>query len=65
MKRKVISPKSLPTRLPVTFTMVLGLLLDRYDAPGWVWGATGAIMLLIWVAAAIGKVYEDSVEVLK
>lgn len=65
MKRKVISPKNLPTRLPVTFTMVLGLLLDRYDVPGWMWGAAGAIMLLIWVAAVISKVYEDSAEVLK
>lgn len=65
MKRQVISVKNLPTRLPVTFTMVLGLLLDRYDAPGWMWGAAGAILLLIWVVAVIGKVYENSVEVLK
>lgn len=47
--RKVVHVNDLPTRLPLTTTAVVGLLLDRFDAAGWVWGMVGTIVVLIWI----------------
>jgi hypothetical protein len=65
MKRRVITPKNLPSRLPLSLTIALGLLLDRCDAPGWVWGAVSALMVFIWVCALVGMLSEEYVEALK
>ncbi|MBN9356216.1 MAG: hypothetical protein J0I15_07200 [Herbaspirillum huttiense] len=64
-KRKVISRKNLPTRMPIALTIALGLLLDRCAAPGWVWGVAGTLMAVVWVAVIFGMFTEDDVEVLK
>jgi hypothetical protein len=60
MKRKVIHKKNLPVHLPLSLTIALYLLLDRSNAPGWVWGALGVLLLLDrsnapgWVWGALG-----------
>lgn len=64
-KRKVISRKNLPTRMPLALTIALGLLLDRCAAPGWVWGVVGTLMAVVWIAVIFGMFSEDDVEVLK
>lgn len=46
MKTYVINNRR--PKLPVLFTAVFYLLLDKFNAPGWVWGATGVIMFVIW-----------------
>ena len=50
MEKKVISRKNLPIRNPFLATMVLGLLLDRFNAPGWAWGASMMFAVLVWIA---------------
>ncbi len=45
---RVIRLQSLPTRLPIASTAVLGLLLDRAGVPGWVWGALGVLVAIAW-----------------
>lgn len=50
--KKVISPKQLPTRLPILLGCVLWLMLDRYAAPGWAWGVAGTI----WGVLVLGFV---------
>jgi hypothetical protein len=47
-----IDVKYLPTRLPVISTAVVYLLLDRHNAPGWVWGVFITLYALYWLGAA-------------
>jgi hypothetical protein len=53
MNRTVIPWDALPTRLPTTQTAVAFLLLDRFAAPGWVWGVVGTVIVLWWVSCII------------
>jgi hypothetical protein len=48
---KVISRKQLPTNLPLQFTAIVWLLLDRFDSPGWAWGVCGTVLALLWASA--------------
>jgi hypothetical protein len=57
--RRVVLPRdAFPTRIPIWATLVLGLLLDRIGAPGWVWGVAGSVMLLL----IGGAIYLVSIE---
>lgn len=51
--RNVISPKNIPASLPYSATIATGLLLDRINAPGWVWGALGTVFAVVWVSVVI------------
>lgn len=62
-KRKVLSYKQLPARLPVNFTIGLWLLLKVSYAPEWVWGATTVVMLIVWAAAIISIWTQEAVTV--
>jgi len=46
---RVIHPKYLPTRIPLTTLTVVALVLDRLGAPSWMWGGfvTFAVLALI------------------
>ena len=44
-----IDYKNLPHTLPVNFTLMMWLLLDRFQAPGWVWGVVGTVVVLAWI----------------
>jgi len=50
---KVIAGSQLPIRLPMTSTLVWYLLLDKLNAPAWIWGAMGVIMGLLWCVAIV------------
>ena len=50
MTRKVIDRDQLPSHWPVVGTLVWWLVLERLDAPGWVWGSVGAVVFLAWLA---------------
>lgn len=48
-----IAKKYLPMPSPLLITLVTWLLLDRIEAPGWVWGACGVMLLIlaaVWIA---------------
>lgn len=49
MSIRVLHPRQRPTALPFTWTAVVGLLLDRFHAPSWLWGVVGTLVVLIWV----------------
>lgn len=53
MSRTVLPWNALPTNLPVQTTALAGLLLDRFSAPGWVWGVVGTLMALVWIVAVV------------
>lgn len=63
-KRNVISRKNLPTSSPVTFMAVLYLLLDKFNAPGWVWGAVGLLMLFIFIAWITSMVTDNQIDII-
>lgn len=48
IKIKVLPHKRLPTRLPIWNTATAWLLLDRGQAPGWLWGAVGVLLAIVW-----------------
>lgn len=46
--RRVLDPSQIPTRPPVLLSAVIWLLLDRFDASGFVRGAVAVLVALIW-----------------
>jgi hypothetical protein len=51
MTRTVIPWDHLPAQLPSQTTALVYLLLEHFDAPGWVWGVVGTLLVMVWVAA--------------
>jgi hypothetical protein len=62
---KVISYKNLPARIPLVPIAVAYLLLDKFKAPGYVWGIVGTILGIIPIVAIIAKAIETPVEIFK
>lgn len=52
-KRRVISNKNFPARLPITFTVVVWLFLDRLQVSDVTWGVVITILAIYW----IGNIY--------
>ena len=64
-KRKVISWRQLPSR-PwnwVWAAMILWMFLDRFHAPGWVWGAVGTILGLVLIGSLANWFSEEEIEI--
>jgi hypothetical protein len=51
MKR--ISPRNLAPHLPFVEGAVIYLLLDKLQAPGFVWGAVGVLLILWCLGVAV------------
>lgn len=52
--RRVVASKNLQTKSPITVGVVYWLLLDRFNAPGWLYGVVGTIAviwLFIWIVS--------------
>jgi len=62
---KVIARKNTPTGLPIFTTVVIYLMLDKFHAAPWVWGAVGTLLIIIWIAAIIRICTEKSVDIFK
>lgn len=62
-KNKVIDPKNLPMKLPVYGTLTLALVLDRWGAPEWVFGAAGLFTLLLWGVSIYGIVTQEKTDI--
>jgi hypothetical protein len=45
---RVLSPKRIPTKLPVTFTLVLILYVREFQIDGWVYGLVIGSVALLW-----------------
>lgn len=51
MKRKALDRKNLPCSLPTSSTAIAWLLLDRFSAPGWLWGVSLTLLAILWIAS--------------
>jgi hypothetical protein len=60
---KVSHSGEMPTRLPLYQTATAWLLIDRLDAPGWVRGAVGVVLLLIWIAQTARLLHEKQTRI--
>lgn len=63
-KKRVISRKNLPKRIPLYQAMVAYLMLDKFNASGWVWGVVGTIFFLVTIVSFHDIMTEDEVELL-
>ena len=65
MKKKVIKYNNLPTRIPLWSTIVAYLLLDKFNAPGWVWGAFGLLSVIVWALCLVSIFSDDYIDIFK
>ena len=63
-EKKVISSKNLPTRSPILSTLVYVLALSYWNAPQWVWGAIGVLLLIIWVTWIASWFLEEDIDIM-
>ena len=64
MKRvKVIKRVNSPAKLPLTFTAVAYLLLDKFNVTEWVWGAAGIILLIMWIGSITALFMQDCIDI--
>jgi hypothetical protein len=61
---KVLSIKNLPSRLPFLHTVLYFLALDYWQAPQWLWGVLGAVLVFMWISAVYSLLTQDQVDVL-
>lgn len=61
--KKVLHISQFPSRLPVTFTISVYLLLDKFQSPGWVWGVNVTLMAILWISAIHGIHTETDVKI--
>jgi hypothetical protein len=60
--QKVIKRNQLQATLPTTATISMFLLLDRFHAPGWLWGAMGLLFAIFWVGAIYAMCVQEAVQ---
>lgn len=61
--KKVIHRDNLPTRYPFLFTLVVWLLLDRFNPEGWIHGAVWTFVVLLWIGSIISVVKEEDIDI--
>lgn len=64
-KNRVIKPNNLPPKVPITGILVWILLLDRLNAPDWLWGVAGTVFGLLLIIAIISVFNCEYVDLLK
>ena len=60
---KVIKQANIAPRLPLTFTAVTYLFLDKFDATGWIWGVMGTLILVMWIASITTIIKADFIDI--
>ncbi len=48
---KVISFNQLPTRLPVGWSCLIYLMMDKFQAGALAWGIVGTLMAIVWIVS--------------
>jgi hypothetical protein len=59
---KVIARNQLPARLPTVATIAWFLLLERFQAPQWLWGIAGFLAVLFWGTCIYAIWVQESVQ---
>lgn len=49
-KLQYISKGNLSPNLPIQFTALVYLFMDKFNAPGWLWGVVITILVILWLA---------------
>lgn len=60
--RRVISQNVLPMRIPLEFTLVGWLFLDRLQAPGFIWGPWICFSVLLWAVWLHDAITRESID---
>ena len=63
--KKVISRKNLPTISPIMGTVVYATALHYWNAPEWLWGSLGLIMIIIWIGWAVNLYNQESIDIME
>jgi hypothetical protein len=61
--QKVITRKNLPSSLPLPFTMLVYLYLDRFNPAEWVWGVVATVLVIIWLSVLYSIATENRVDI--
>lgn len=59
---KVIARKQLPVKPPIIGTVVILLVLDRFNAPQAVWGAAFVLILIYWITVIYLLQHQEDVK---
>lgn len=62
-KVKVLQYNNLPTRPPAVSTALMYLLLDKYNAPGWLWGVIATLYAITWIVTIWKMIDEENVDI--
>ena len=62
MKRKVVSFKSLPVRIPIWQTVVLYLMPSKFSAPEWVWASMWTLWGIVLICSVVLLLTQESVD---
>lgn len=62
--RRVIAGINLPLRMPLSFTLLVLLLLDRIRPAEWIWAVVGMLVLLTWGLWLWDVFHRESVDLL-
>lgn len=63
MPNKKISYRNIPSKPPIWNTLVCFLVMERFNAPEWLWGVLGFIFAIAWVASIYGIIMEEAVDI--
>jgi hypothetical protein len=61
--RRVFVAAEMPVRIPLGPTILIWLLLDRFRPSGWVWGAGGLMVVIMWVIWGIDAATRQNVSI--
>jgi hypothetical protein len=64
-KTPVISFKNQKTKLPLLTTIIAYLVLDKFNASPYVWGAVGTLFIIFWIASIVAQFREEAVDIFK
>lgn len=59
----VIAEKNIPLRAPLYQTLVVGMVLDRFQAPQWLWGLIVMFFIFLWVGFFCARSIQEQVDV--
>ena len=62
-KKKYIKADNLPPKISILWPIVWWLVLERFDAPGWLYGVLFTFIGLIYMAETWRMVVSDAVDV--
>lgn len=62
--KKVIKRENLPSTIPLFSTLTTYLILDKFNAPEWMWGVLAFIFLLGWINSIYRIVTDEDVDLL-